>query len=992
LLDSTFVQPLERRVLLDSSDPFDVSKIPTFTPTSGSLTDLKHGPFAKAGGIIASVYTEYRKYANRGGAPLSFKSAAASTVAFNGASVGLTLRTRGTIQQLQSEIEAVGGRIVASDANLHVVDAYVPVWNLNTLISSSSVATAKAILRPHTNAAGIATNFADQGEAADAMRAAFGLTGKGVKVGVISDSFGDPSGSEFTGDLPSNVQVIQDTSGTDEGRAMLELIHDLAPKASLAFATAEFSQLNFAHNIINLADAGAKVIVDDIGYVDEPMFQNGIISQAIGAAKHQYGVNYLSAAGNQSNNGWLQKINWVTDSNGQTLVDFDPSDAVSTKMEVRLNATPTTGLVFEWDDPFNGLVGSTGVDLDVLFYDHTTGILLTDFTFPYQRTGAIRNLIEGGIDDNIATQQPLENIRFPTGGAFDLDVEIKVADRLSNTPLPQYYEFQLTQDAELPFIQYPLDRVGLYGHAASNDAISVGAVPFISTPAFSSNSTIANEPFSSVGPNTYLFTTNGERRDTPLTLLKPDLSGVDNVNTSFFGTDVGYDNDVLRNFPGTSAAAPNVAAVAALLRELAPSATPDQIQNALIQSAKLHPLNGSKSGTWDPRGGFGLVDGLEAAHILSPNSPIVRIQNVLPAGQPQAPRVITISFNEPVSGFDLSDLSLTRGKDGLNLLPSSKKVKLTTIDHKTYYLKNLGAVAGKIGNYHLTVNAGSSTGIVDADGHSALGAARVFSVTGQPTNVQAVPVRSNEIDLIWTDNTTNESGFKVTRALDKGFTLGVTTFTAAANSNIFRDTTVGSSTRFFYKVTPITKNSTPDATSTSAAAVSLAPGEVVVDNTIKKDVEINGSWKRSSSGAGFFGRDYLLSGKKGGSVTFMPDLPANGEYFVYARLVRGVGAKPGDISVGGQSASMPELTKKNKSSMSGWVLLGKFALNAGKKSDVTIAAGGQPVAADAVRFQLADAGSLPSAQSRSVSSLGASSHFSSTLVAQIESPKDLLAL
>ena len=40
-------------------------------------------------------------------------------------------------------------------------------------------------------------------------------------------------------------------------------------------------QASFAHGIIALADAGAKVINDDVLYFAEPMFQDGIIAQAV---------------------------------------------------------------------------------------------------------------------------------------------------------------------------------------------------------------------------------------------------------------------------------------------------------------------------------------------------------------------------------------------------------------------------------------------------------------------------------------------------------------------------------------------------------------------------------------------------------------------------------------------------------------------------------------------------------------------------------------
>src|SRR5205814_3179 len=83
-----------------------------------------------------------------------------------------------------------------------------------------------------------------------------------------------------------------------EGRAMLQVIHDLAPGASLAFATTVGGEDNFAANITRLANAGANVIVDDQVYAGEPMFQEGTVAKAVDEAVTTHGVSYFSAAGN----------------------------------------------------------------------------------------------------------------------------------------------------------------------------------------------------------------------------------------------------------------------------------------------------------------------------------------------------------------------------------------------------------------------------------------------------------------------------------------------------------------------------------------------------------------------------------------------------------------------------------------------------------------------------------------------------------------------
>lgn len=49
--------------------------------------------------------------------------------------------------------------------------------------------------------------------------------------------------------------------------------------------------------IDQLADAGCKVIVDDVTFITEPYFKDGVVAQAVNRANAD-GVTYVSAAGN----------------------------------------------------------------------------------------------------------------------------------------------------------------------------------------------------------------------------------------------------------------------------------------------------------------------------------------------------------------------------------------------------------------------------------------------------------------------------------------------------------------------------------------------------------------------------------------------------------------------------------------------------------------------------------------------------------------------
>src|SRR5262249_44728554 len=147
---------------------------------------------------------------------------------------------------------------------------------------------ASPVFTPITNFVGLANNEGEQSLNANTARSTFGVDGTGVTVGAISDSLslvgGGLADSVRTGDLPASVINLKEgpAGGEDEGRAMLENVHDIAPGAGLAFASGFFGNVSMADSIRALANqANAKVIVDDLSFADDPMFQDGIIQQAV---------------------------------------------------------------------------------------------------------------------------------------------------------------------------------------------------------------------------------------------------------------------------------------------------------------------------------------------------------------------------------------------------------------------------------------------------------------------------------------------------------------------------------------------------------------------------------------------------------------------------------------------------------------------------------------------------------------------------------------
>ena len=169
----------------------------------------------------------------------------------------------------------------------------------------------------------------------------------------------EEAGAGASGSGLCSYDATYDLPNGDEGRAMMQIVHDVAPGAHLAFYTAVNSEADMATGIKALAAAGAKVIADDVTYFDEPFFQDGLIAQAVDSVNAS-GVAYFSAAGNNGAIGYDNLApTFATPSTmpaGEQLLNFDTTGATTTTaLTAKIPPLPPgdfVAIVLEWDQPY----------------------------------------------------------------------------------------------------------------------------------------------------------------------------------------------------------------------------------------------------------------------------------------------------------------------------------------------------------------------------------------------------------------------------------------------------------------------------------------------------------------------------------------------------------------------------------------------------------------------------------------------------------------
>ena len=522
------------------------------------------------------------------------RSAAGRAPMSQGASVAVTFRiddpSRGGA--LTRFLKENGGdpRNVGKD----YMEAYVPVALLVEASRQPGVRRVQAIIPPRQNrgpfaSEGVAVHGADRWHA-------LGITGKGIKVGVIDGGFRGfraLMGSElpasvvarcyqdmgrYTSDLEDCVTFFQSLSGV-HGTAVAEALLDVAPDVSLYIADPETNG-DLKNTVDWMAAQGVQVITyttklpfDGPGDGTSPFGDSPLNTVDTAIEK---GIVWVNAAGNEARRAWFGAFR---DDDDDGKHEFDGGD------ERNCGGNQEFWVQLRWQGQWGS--GAQLADLDL---------------YLYERDGDL--VAKSDIDQNAPGMEvPIEYLQYE--GASDHCIVVRRSDA-GPAADPEWIQLFLVAGGRLDHttgwgsINNPAESAnpGLLAAGAANWSTDLELRPAEGLVAANRGGLI--EYFSSRGP-------------TPDGRLKPDIVGVDRGRSSAYGGQA---------FWGTSQASPHVAGLAALVRHAYPSYRPREVAaylkaNASPREARdfdgqlAHPNN-----VW----GYGLaalppIHGWHSAHV-----------------------------------------------------------------------------------------------------------------------------------------------------------------------------------------------------------------------------------------------------------------------------------------------------------------------------------------------------------------------------------------
>jgi Subtilase family len=567
------------------------------------------------------------------------------------------LVTEVTDQNLHA-IQDAGARIELQDKRQRIVQARVPVSRLEEVGALPFV---RFVRLPDygVRQTGSVDTEGDAVLKADQVRSMLGVDGSGVRVGVISDGINGvfatgcttcgPTGATpspiSTGDLPiatgtrNASGILTSVSGgvtaqsfrSDgdlegplqpgcvepgagaEGTAMLEIVHDLAPGATLYFANSGTS-LEF-EEAVDWITANADVGVDDLGFFTPPYDGTSAVSANTANALNNSANPvraYLTAAGNYARIHYAgQYVDSGTDGTAYVglpgdLHLFEGTAATSDVLGwgasladgIDLPAGANVIIQLTWNDPF----GASSNDYDLFLVQSSTGAV-----------------VEYSIDPQTGTQDPVEFLSYINNTGAE-DLYYIYIQNSQNLAVPRTFDMFIWSNpcaGPGPIRFGPNHENHNYNTVASSVPAESDAggspVSVISVGASNWQTPDAIDWYSSNGP-------------TPDGRLKPDVTGIDGVSVTGAG---GFNpgGTVSPSFTGTSAAAPHGAGVAALLLQAAPcllngsqgalssTTARTELRNLVLSNAVDLGASGP-----DDVYGYGRIDALAAASVTIPTA------------------------------------------------------------------------------------------------------------------------------------------------------------------------------------------------------------------------------------------------------------------------------------------------------------------------------------------------------------------------------------
>jgi outer membrane protein assembly factor BamB len=526
------------------------------------------------------------------------------------------------ISKIASAIERGGGQVELNYGTQ--IQALLPLRNVRQIADLKEVQFVRLPVRPILTQG----TFISEGQKLIGAPAWHkeGVDGRGVKVGVIDPDF-DRYERLLGRELPPRERVVarsfrRDGQMTDpefpgeHGIAVSEVITDIAPGIDLYLAAFE-TDVEFRQAVDWMITQKVDVLNTSGGYASGCFRGEGVFEPYIKKARDA-GITWVASAGNLGDSHWEGSFTDRNNNNVNEFSSFDETLSVEVEFVNIENtiAAAAVGAFLSWDAPCTG--ASDDYDLEFVFEAQPDLRRRADWVW---KPGIP---IKGGIYIVFTPDLRIVGRRYYIG--------LRVIKKRAAAPAARL-DIAITDCLKCHTIEYKVPRgsISIFEPAVSPNVIAVGA--FHHAPDRCPRNLCPET-------NLLVYSSRGPTKDNR---VKPDITAPSHVSTATYGKYTGDGPNQNPGFDGTSAAAPHIAGAAALVKQIFPQFTPQQVQEFLEKRAEDRGARG-KDNDW----GAGQL--LLGNVVVIPNAPA----NLAAVGR--GPREIALTWQDRAtneSGFSV---------------------------------------------------------------------------------------------------------------------------------------------------------------------------------------------------------------------------------------------------------------------------------------------------------------------------------------------------